>query len=406
MPKYFYTAKSLKGESETGSREAKDEHELARVLYQEGYVLIKATAEEEKIKKRELEISLPFLGGVSLKEKMVFTRNLGVMISAGISLPQALKTLAKQAKSQKFKKTLLKITGQVIKGESFSDSLAQHPDIFSELFWNMVKVGEESGKLEESLAILTRQMERESELKSKIQGAMIYPAVIICAMIGIGIMMLIMVVPKLAQTFEELEIELPLTTRMIIGLGTFLAEKWYFAILLLFLLVFFLRTILKTGGGKRIWDNLVLKLPIISPIVKKTNSAYTVRTLGSLIAAGVSMVRSLEIVSGTLGNFYFKRMIAEAVERVRKGEKLSQILKPYQNFYPPTVIQMLEVGEETGQTSEILEKLADFFEDEVAIATKNLAAVIEPVLMLLIGGAVGFFAVSMVQPLYSMLSGF
>lgn len=405
MPKYFFTAKSLKGEPKTGSRETKDERELARVLHQEGYILISAIpAEETQTPKFSVGV-LPFLSRVSLKDKMIFTRNLRVMISAGVSLPRALKTLAEQTKSRKLKKALLKIAELVIKGKNFSDSLAQHSDVFPELFWNMVKVGEESGTLEESLAILTRQMERESDLKSKIKGALIYPAVIILAMIGIGMMMLIVVVPKLAQTFEELNIELPLTTRIVIGLGAFLTEKWYFAILLLFLLIFFLRTLFKTGGGKRIWDILVLKIPIISPLVKKTNAAYTVRTLGSLIAAGVSMVRSLEIVSGTLGNFYFRRIMAEAVEKVKKGEKLSQILKPHQNLYPLTVIQMLEVGEETGQTSEILQKLADFFEDEVTVATKNLAAVIEPVLMLIIGGTVGFFAISMVQPLYSMLSG-
>ena len=403
MPKYFFTAKSQKGESYSGTREAKDKHELARVLRQEGYVLISAVVKEKQGQRRKLEITLPFLGGVSLKDKIMLTRNLEVMIGAGVSLPKALRTLSQQAESKKLKKALLEITDQVIKGKNFSDSLSGYPDIFSELFQSMVRVGEESGTLGENLSILTRQMEREYELKSKIKGALVYPAVIIAAMIGIGVMMLIVVVPKLAQTFEELEIELPLTTKVVIALGTFLAEKWYLAVLIFIILVFFFQLISKIRVGKKTVDGLILKLPIISPLIKKTNAAYTTRTLASLTSSGVSMVRSLEIISETVGNFYFKQVMAEAVKRVKKGDKLSEALKPYQNLYPLAVIQMIEVGEETGETSEILQKLADFFEEEVTNATKNLAAVIEPLLMLFIGGVVGFFAISMVQPMYSML---
>jgi type IV pilus assembly protein PilC len=212
-----------------------------------------------------------------------------------------------------------------------------------------------------------------------------------------------MVVPKLAATFEELGTELPPTTRFVIGLGTFLAQKWFLVVLIIGILVFFLRLSLKTKNGKKILDGLVLKLPAVSALVKKTNSASTSRTLSSLIASGVPLLRSLEIISGTLGNFYFHQAITDSIDKVRKGQKLSEALSLYQNLYPPLVIQMLEVGEETGETAEILGKLSDFFEDEVTNTTKNLSAVIEPVMMLLVGGAVGFFAISMIQPMYSML---
>lgn len=404
MSKYFYTAQSLTGEAKSGTAEAKDERQLARILRQEGLILIRAELEEEKkAKKRKFEITLPFFGGVSLTEKIFFARNLRVMITAGLPLPRALETLANQAKSQKFKRALLDIRDEIIKGKSFSDSLQKYPNIFSELFQSMVKVGEESGTLEDVLKTLAQQMEREYELKSKIKGAMIYPAVIICAMIGIGILMLVMVVPKLAETFEELEIELPMTTQLVIGLANFLAQKWYLAIIILFVLVFLFRQAMKTKAGKRIIDTLTLKIPIISPIVRKTNSAYTARTLSSLITAGVPIVKSLEITSGTLGNIYYKSAVATAAEKVRKGEKISEALKPYENIYPSIVIQMVAVGEETGETSNVLTQLADFFEEEVSNATKNLAAVIEPVIMLVIGAAIGFFAVSMIQPMYSML---
>jgi type IV pilus assembly protein PilC len=406
MPRYFFTARSQKGQPYSGTREAKDKHQLARILRQEGYVLISAVIEQKKKKKLSLESwqeLVPLLGKVSLKEKMMFARNLQVMISAGVSLPKALQTLSEQSKNRKFKKTLLKIADGIIKGKSFSSALAEYPDIFSNLFCNVVKVGEESGALEENLGILVRQMERENDLKTKIKGAMMYPAVIIIAMIGIGILMLVMVVPKLAETFEELEVELPLTTKIVIGLGTFLTEKWYLVILLVFVLIIIVRLILRTKIGKMGLDTFNLKIPVISTLIKKTNAAYTVRTLSSLISAGTPLVRALQIVSETLNNFYFRQALTESIEKVKRGQKLSEALRPYQELYPLTVIQMIEVGEETGQTSEVLQKLADFYEEEVANATKNLASVIEPVIMLLIGGAVGFFAISMVQPIYSMM---
>ena len=404
MPKYFYTAKSLKGEEKSGVLEAKDIHQLAKKLREQDFILIKAETGTDLAKKRKFAISLP-LGGVGLKEKMFFARNLQVMVTSGLPLPRAIETLSSQTKSKKFQKALLNIKEDVVKGKSFSEALSIYPDIFSELFLNMVKVGEEAGTLDEVLKILAQQMERENTLKSKITGAMIYPAVIIVAMLGIGILMLVMVVPQLAATFKELEIELPATTRFVMGLATFLVEKWYLVILILVFFIFFFLQAKRTKRGKATIDSLLLKLPIISPIIRKTNAAQTIRTLSSLIASGVPIVRALEIVSGTLGNIYFKKAISEAAERVRKGEKLSEALKPYQDIYSLTVIQMIAVGEETGETSSILEKLADFFEEEVGRATENLASVIEPVIMLIIGAAVGFFAISMIQPMYSMLQG-
>lgn len=408
MPKYSYTAKSIKGEVKTGLLSAKNQSELARVLHQEGYFLISANMEEEEVKKRPglffgKDWVIPFLGGVSLTEKMFFTRNLAVMIGAGIPLPRAISALANQTKSKKFKIALLDIVEEVTRGKNFSDSLNEYPNIFPELFQSMIKVGEETGTLEEILKTLTQQMEKEHELRSKIKGAMIYPTVIICAMIGIGILMLIMVVPKLAETFEELNVELPFSTKLIISLGAFLAQNWFVGVLIFFVFFFLLRIALKTKIGKRIIDKLVLKIPIVSSIVKKTNSAYTVRSLGSLFSSGVPIVRALEVVSRALGNIYFREAISSAAEKVRKGSKLSEALRPYQNIYPAIVVQMIEVGEETGETADILKKLADFFEEEVTNSTKNLSAVIEPVLMLIVGAMIGFFAISMIQPMYSML---
>ena len=374
---------------------------MARDLRSQGYILVKAE-EKGKVKKGKMDISIPFLG-VSAKEKLFFTRNLRIMIATGMSLPRALDILAAVSENKKFKDALLKIKGEIIKGKTFSESLEVFPDIFSELFCNMVKAGEESGTLEDVLKSLTRQIERSVELKSKIIGALIYPAVILCAMIGIGMLMLVIVVPSLAAVFEDLEMELPITTRCVIFLGTFMVEKWYLFISALIAFAFLSRMALKSKKGKKKLDGLLLKIPVISSLIQKTNTAFTSRTLSSLISAGIPIVRGLEITANSLSNFYYKQALNEAAKKVAKGEKLSDILMSYTDIYPLTIIEMVKVGEETGETSDILAKMADFYEEEVSNATKNLSSIIEPVLMLIIGGAVGFFAVSMIQPMYSMM---
>jgi len=403
MPRYSYIAKTRQGEPRVGFLEAENEHELAAILRKEGSILIKAESTDKK--KKNIKFSIPFLGMVSLVDKTMFTRNLKVMVSAGVSLPRSLKIISDQTKSNKFKKILLSAKDRVTKGESFSNSLSGHPGVFPEVFINMIKVGEESGTLENALDVLTNQMEKQYEIRSRVRGAMIYPAVILSAMTGIGVLMLILVVPKLSKLFDDLQIPLPFTTRIVVAIGNFLSEFWYTLPFMIIFVILSFRLILKTKAGKLVFDTIILKIPVISPLVKKINSATTVRTLSSLISAGVPIVKSLEITSGALGNVYFKKAMSEAADSVRKGSKLGEFLKEYDNIYPNLVIQMIAVGEETGETSSILEKLADFFEEEIANATKNLSSIIEPVLMLIIGAMVGFFAISMIQPMYSMLEG-
>lgn len=404
MPIYRYIAKTLSGVPKEGSLGAKNEKDLARVLRQEGYILI--SAEEEKKKERTgMKISIPFLDRISLVDKIMFSRNLGVMVKAGISLPRALGVLSIQAKSKKFKKAINEISEEVTKGKNFSQTLSGYPSIFSELFCSMVKVGEESGTLEQVLQSLTEQMEKSHELKSKIKGAMIYPAVVISAMVAIGILMLAFIVPQLAKTFSDLQIQLPVTTRAVIKVGEFSSKFWYLIPLIVMGAVFLLRFLAKTRLGKRFLDKIFLKMPLISPIVVKTNSAYTVRNLSSLVSVGVPIVKSLELVSGSLSNIYYREAIKGVAEDIKKGAKMGEAFKKCQNIYPALVIQMIEVGEETGETVNILSKLAEFFEEEVSNQTKNLSTVIEPLLMIIVGIAVGFFAVSMLQPMYSMIEG-
>jgi type IV pilus assembly protein PilC len=325
------------------------------------------------------------------------------MISAGVPLPRAILNLSQQTRSKRFKVILEKISERIVKGEKFSEAISLFPQIFNEFYQNMIKVAEETGRLEDVLEILARQMERENELRSKIKGAMIYPAVIVFALIGVGILMLIFVVPKLAETFKELGVELPMTTKIVISLGTFLANNFLILFFFFIFIIFLLSQFLRTKIGKRIFDKISLSFPIFSSLVKKSNSASTARSLSALISAGVSLPRALEITANTLGNVFYKEALFSCAEKVRKGGKLSESLKPYQKIYPLTLISMIEVGEETGETSEVLSKIADFYESEVSDAAKNLTSIIEPILLLIIGAAVGFFAISMVQPMYSML---
>ncbi|PIR02534.1 MAG: hypothetical protein CO031_02880 [Candidatus Nealsonbacteria bacterium CG_4_9_14_0_2_um_filter_37_38] len=400
MPTFSYTAKSLKGETTEAVREAENEKELAKILRQEGFILIKAgPLKKSKFKK---EISFPFLGGVSLKEKIMFTRNLQVMVSAGLGLARALNTLASQSQNKRLKNVLLGVREGIIGGKSFSAGIHQYSNVFSDFYYHLVKVGEESGTLEKSLGEITAHLEKEYALRSNIRGALMYPAVIILAMIGILILMLLVVIPKLAETFIQMNIELPFTTKLIMGASLFLAERWYLVILIIFCLVFLIGILLKTKIGNKIIDYLFLQLPIFAPLIKKSNSAYAIRTLATLMDAGLPILQSLNIISDALGNFYFKKSIIEAGQKVKAGKNLSESLEFFANLYSPMVLQMIGVGEQTGQTSNILKKTADFLEEEVTKTTQNLASVIEPIIILLVGGAVGFLAVSIIQPIYQM----
>ena len=399
MPKYSYLAKNLSGEIKKGTIEAENEVEAAQILKNQGLFLIKLSPEIQGTKKR----FVLFHRKISLVEKIFFTRNLQVMIGAGTPLTKALDVLALQTNNQRFKKIISELRDEIIRGKTLSQALSKFPETFSDFYVNLVKVGEETGKLEEVLGEITFQMERENELKKKIQGALIYPTVIVIFMILIGFVMLVTVVPKIATFFKEFNAQLPLSTKIVIFLGDFLKKNLLILILSFFGFLIFLRFLLKIQEVKKFLDHLFLKIPIISPLFQKLNTAYFSRSLSTLLKGGVSLPKALEISGKTLSNFYFKKAVLESIEKVQKGTKLSRALSEYSNLFPPVLVQMLEVGEETGETSEILEKIANFYEEEVSRTTQNLVSLIEPLLMILIGGVVGFFAVSMVQPMYSLM---
>ncbi|HOU46096.1 MAG TPA: type II secretion system F family protein [Candidatus Pacearchaeota archaeon] len=401
MPKYSYTAKKQDGKIQTGLLSSKDVFELRQMLEKQGLELIIAKPQGGKI---GISLNLPFFKRVSLVDKLMFTRNLQVMVASGLSVPKALDILSQQTKNKFFGESLEKISESIVKGDKFSDALSKHKKIFSDLYCNMIALGEESGNLDKVLKDLAFQMEKEHNLKSKIKGAMMYPSVIICAMLLIGMLIIIFVVPKLKATFDSLNVDLPKSTKIILNLGNtlsspiFLAEFFGGAILLFFSI----RAINKTKSGKKFFDSMIMRTPVVGQIVKKSNVANIIGTLSTLLSSGLPIVKSLEIISKTTNNIFFKESLMESAKEIQKGSKLSDILMKYKDIYSLTVVQMINIGEETGETSDILKKLADFYQEEVVRSAENISTVIEPVLMLIVGGAVAFFAVAMFSPIYSM----
>lgn len=392
----------MSGEETEGKREATDRLDLAAVLRSEGYFLV--DSREDKVKIGGLKL-LSLFGRVPLAEKMVFARNLAVMSGAGVSLIKALDILSRQTDNKAWRGVLENI-GQVIKkGRTLSQAMEDYPKIFSPLFRSMVKAGETSGRLEESLKVVAEHLERDYDLRRKVRGAFVYPAIILAAMLIIGVLMMIYVVPTLLATFEELEVQLPFSTQIIVSVSRFLIDHWLLssagAVSLISLFGFFLQS----GAGRKTVSFVLLKLPVISEMVKKINSARTSRTLSSLISSGVEIVEALEITEDVIQDHHFKKVLGLAREEIQKGNPISKVFIESSRLYPLLVGEMMAVGEETGKLSEMLLRLATFYEDDVSDSTKALSTIIEPVLMIFIGTVVGFFAVSMIQPLYSLTSG-
>ena len=403
MPRFIYTAKNFEGETKGGEVVAKEERIAVQQLRAEGFLVTSMKAIDEDGADK---VSISFFDRfktVPLKEKMVFARNLSIMIISGITISKAVKNLSEQVKSKRFKEILKSVYEDIQGGKSLSDSLAKFPAVFSNLFVNMVKVGEASGSLDEVLNILATQLEKEHDLRSKVKGALIYPAVIIFAMIGIGILMLTYILPKITGVFKDMDVDLPPATQFIIALSDFMKDHSILVMIALVALVVFSKFFFQTEKGKKILSWALINIPAIKNIVIKVNCARFSRIYSSLLRSGVSVIEALNIVSDTLTNYYYRRAIKDGVEQVQKGVDLSKFIAKNKNIFPVLVSQMMEVGEETGKTDVMLLKLAEFYEAEVDQITKNLSSIIEPVLMIFIGVAVGFFAISMLQPMYSLM---
>lgn len=405
MPKYLFTARSTSGAPRSGELVAVDEKSLAARLREEGFIVtsIHAVAAGTNTSAQGKGNFLDRFTTIPLREKLFFTRNLGVMIASGLPVARSLANLALQTKNKRFQSILRTAYSDVQKGTAFSDALAKHPRVFDDLFVNMIRVGEIGGTMEASLEILTIQIEKEHALMSKVRGAMIYPAVILFAMILVGVLMLTYILPQILGVFEDMDVELPPMTLFVIGISDALRDHGVLIGLGLVLSMFGAKVFFGRPSGKRTMSWIVLHLPAIKNIVIKVNAARFARIYSSLIKSGVNVIEAMDIVADTLSNYYYRDVIHEGKEKIQKGIDLSAVVGEHTNLFPIILVQMIKVGEETGQTEEMLMKIATFYEDEVTQITKNMSSIIEPILMLVIGGAVGFFAVAMLQPMYSVL---
>ena len=405
MPLFAYSAADQGGKIVKGEREAGDQKALGQALRAEGLLVLDAAEKKGvgAIFRIDLGETIARIRPISLVDKMFFARNLSVMAAAGLPLTRGLEALAEETTNPKLKKLIADIKDAVVKGKSFAEALRRHRQVFGELFINMVEVGETTGKLTLVLKLLANQMKRDHALHKRVVGAMMYPAIILVALLGVGTLMMIYIVPTLAATLKELNASLPLSTRVIIILSEALLGYGLLIGALAAASGIGIWRIYRTGAGKEFFDRISLKLPIFGSLIRKFNSARFCRTLAYLITSGVPIVRSLEVTSGVLSNTLFRQALKGATAGVQKGEMLNVLLAKRPGVFPPLVIQMVAVGEETGKLSEMLLRLALFFEEEVADITKNLSTVIEPILMIVVGAAVGFFAVSMLQPIYTSL---
>lgn len=401
--KFKYKVVKKNNEIFEGILDGSDKFEIARSIRESGETPISIEEIKEKNNFFILKLGSIF-SRISLREKIMFTRNLSGMLQAGLPLTRALTILEKQTENKAFKNILGKLIDDISKGTTLSLGMSKFPKVFSGLFVPIINAGEESGSLPASLSEIGINLQKSYSLNKKIKGAMMYPSIIFLAMILIGILMLIYVVPTLTKTFTGIGATLPRSTQFIIWLSSSISNHFIIFLLIIIGFISFVFLLSQFKLINRYFDFIVLRLPVIGTIVCETNSARTARTLASLLFSGVDISKALSITRETLQNSYYKKLIDQSILDIEKGQPLSSIFKSHTELYPIMVGEMMEVGEETGNLSSMLVDIANFYEVEVDNKTKDLSTIIEPVLMIFIGAAVGFFAVSMLTPMYSVLN--
>ncbi len=401
MAHFTYTAERADGEAYKGVAEARDRFELYEVVRREGGKILSVT-EDKNNSIWSVRYWNSLLSTVKEYDKILFARNLAAMLSAGLPLSRALAVIERQTHSIKLQDVVAEIASSVRRGDALHVAFGKYPKVFSSLFVAMVRAGEEGGDLAASLALVADQMERIYDLKKKIRGALMYPSIIVIAIIGVGYLMMTNVVPTLAQTFGEMHVELPASTRAVIAVSGFLTDNVVLSAILFVCSVFGITIALRTRAGRRARDWAFIRMPLIGTLSREANAARTARTMASLLTAGVDVLTALEITREVVQNSFFREVIAEAQKSVGAGEPLSSAFAKHERLYPPFVGEMMSVGEETGATPEMLKRLALYYENEVDSKTKDMSTIIEPFLMVFIGITVGFFAVSMITPIYSL----
>jgi type IV pilus assembly protein PilC len=403
MAHFTYTAKHSGGEIYTGEAEATDHYELYKVIRESGGEIV-SYKETKKGGLKGINISFSFLGRIKTQEKIIFARNLGAMIQAGLAASRALSVMERQTKNVALKKVIISLNDDISKGKTLADAMMAYPKMFSSLFISMVRAGEESGNLADSLRIVALQMDRSYALSRRIRGALMYPAVVIILMIIISIVLLTYIVPTLTSTFAGLNVTLPASTQFIVNISNIIRFHGIILAIVIIALVTSFVWWKRRPQGKSVIDWFVLKIPIMGNIVKEVNAARTARTLSSLLTSGVDMVEAVRITTDVVQNVHYKKVLETAQMTLTKGDPLSKVFSENEKLYPTFLTEMMSVGEETGKMGEMLLGVAVFYEDDVEQATKDMSTVIEPLIMVVIGAGVGFFAVAMITPMYSLVN--
>jgi type IV pilus assembly protein PilC len=397
MPVFTYRGTNKTGATVQGERTAGTKAEVKATLQREQITV-------SKLSEKGKEFNIPsFGGGVDSKELAIFTRQFSVMIDAGLPLVQCLEILAGQQENITFQKILNGVRGSVEGGATLSASMKQYEKVFDPLYYNMVEAGETGGILDTILQRLSSYIEKNVKLKRAVQSAMIYPAAVLGIAGGVIILLLWKVVPIFTQLFNGLGVDLPLPTRIVIMLSNFVGSIYGFIIALFFAGgVFALKSWYGTPQGRMAIDTVILKVPLIGPLMRKIAVARFTRTLGTLISSGVPILEGLDITARTSGNAVIERAITQTRKAVEAGRSLVDPLKDT-GVFPGMVTQMIGVGEQTGAMDAMLQKIADFYEDEVDAAVKDLLTAMEPIMIVVLGVVVGGIVISMYLPLFSLI---
>ncbi|MBX6332343.1 MAG: type II secretion system F family protein [Gemmatimonadaceae bacterium] len=393
MPTFAYTARTLSGELKTATMDAASRDEVVAQLRRQKLIVVKV--DEERTKKRH--------GKIKTRDIVIFTRQFSTMINSGLPLVQALDILSRQSEN----KTLQDVTRQVVydveSGNTVADALRRHPRAFSELYVNMVAAGEAGGILDTILMRLATFLEKNDALVGKVKSAMIYPAVIMSVAAIAIVVLLIFVIPVFENMFASVNLALPLPTRIVIGMSAFLKHYWWAIAGVIWGLVFMLKRYYATSEGQLRIDTFMLKLPVLGDLLRKSAVSRFTRTLGTLISSGVSILDGLEITAKTAGNRVIHDAIMESRASIAGGDTISAPLQKSAVF-PPMVISMIAVGEQTGGLDEMLSKIADFYDTEVDTAVSGLLSLMEPVMIVFLGVIVGGMVVAMYLPIFDMIN--
>ncbi|HNZ51655.1 MAG TPA: type II secretion system F family protein [bacterium] len=397
---FRYEAIDSQGVNKVGLVEADTSQEAILLLNENGLSLLKLDVANVKTR-----ITIPFLNRVSMKDVVVFARQFSIMISAGIAMVQALRILVNQTENPNLKKVIIEIADEVDGGATLSDCLAKRPKIFSNFFVSVTKSGERSGKLDEVLNYLADEIGKDYDMIAKIRGAMIYPAVVLVGMFAIGVVMMVFVLPKLMDVLTETGTALPLATRILIAVSNAITGYWWLILILFGGLIAAIRMALASRSGRRVFDVLVLRLPVFGKLFQKILLVRFCRSMNTLLLGGVTIENSLAIAGDVVSNLTYKDLIEKTIHSVEDGNSISTIFLE-SSLIPKMVSYMMQVGEESGKLDVIFNKVAEFYNREIDNMLANMMSLLEPLVMILIGVGVGIMVAAVIMPMYSMVGNF